>query len=657
MAVLRGIGILVIAGYVGARLVDGRRLFAGYDTPVIALGMGLGVCAHVVYALGLVQLYYEWLFRGATAIGAALVVLVIIRRWNVHVVERARELWRRLPRLRAWEFWCMLGIVTILLFAVGVLFVITATPTMLIDSYMYHLTVPKAYLGHHGIFAIPYNLCSNYPLMPQMLYVWVLSLMPRGIIVCKMVSLVYMILLVWLTYCLGRRFFSAAVGVVGMTIVMLTRDVGQFATTAHVDVQFAFYVCLGFYLWMVWALQSPEPRVLGLGSLAFGFALASKLPGIVYFIIGVLTLIVSVWIIDRLDRRKARRQSAADKDQAMAHGRLGDLRHQVGFLVIPAVLVGMLWWGKSAVVTGNPLYPFFTNSIPTKVEYRQMAQDFLAEDQVYARFAVPRTRPEWEEFGNYLLTYLRNVYYLEANRMVFFMCLALLLGIIGRFYGERTMVFLLVLSILAIGVFLRSPAWRFLIGLYPLIIILFWGSVEKSVRKRSAFALIAGVVILLSLKGFWTYSYSGRVGEDSLEVPPHGPMLGRKAIVAYYKREFSQYEWVEYVSTVMDKGDLLLVTENIRELPLLPVAIIPNPHMHSKDMLSFLAEDRGYGSEEIYAYLRGLGVTHILTRNALKGRLEEFQEQHLRLIHEHRGMRMFALRSSSKLQLENEGSF
>jgi hypothetical protein len=657
MAILWGICILIIASYVGARLVGGRRLFAHYDAPVIALGIGLGVCAHLVYVLGLAQLYYQCLFRGATIIGACLVILLIIKQPDVRIANRVREILERLPRVNTWTFWVMIGLVAILLFAVAVLFTITATPTMLIDSYMYHLTVPKAYLGHHGIFAIPYNLCSNYPLMPQMLYVWLLGLMPEGLMVCKTVSLVYIIMLGWLTYCVGRRFFTAAVGLVGMTIIMLTRDVGQFATTAHVDVQFAFYVCLGLYLFMVWALQKPEPRTLGLGSLAFGFALASKLPGAVYLVIGILTLIVSVWIINRLDQHEPQRESDEQKDEGIRRARLGDLRRQVVFLLAPAIVVGMLWWGKNAIVTGNPFYPFFTNSMPTRVEYKQMAQDFLAKDKVYARFTVPHTWQELKDFENYMLKYLRNVYYLEANRMVLFMCLALLLGIIGRFYRERTILWLLVLSAFSVGVFLRSPAWRFLIGLYPLIIVLFWASVQKLVRKQGVFALIAGIVVLLSLKGFWTYNYAGRVGEDSLEVPPHGPMLHRKAIVEYYEREFSHYEWVKFVSRIMGKGDVLLVTENIPELPLLPVAIIPNPHMHSKDMLEFLAEDREFTSEEIFAYLSKLGVTHILTGNRLDGRLAEFQAQHLELVRGHKGMRLFALRPLPKLQLENEGPF
>ena len=134
-------------------------------------------------------------------------------------------------------------------------------------------------------------------------------------------------------------------------------------------------------------------------------------------------------------------------------------------------------------------------------------------------------------------------------------------------------------------------------------------------------------------------------------------MLHRKAIVGYYEREFSRYEWVKYVSSIMGKGDVLLVTENIPELPLLPVAIIPNPHMHSKDMMEFLAEDREFGSEEIFAYLSELGVTHILTGKRLEGKLGEFQGRHLELVRGHKGMLLFALRPFPKLQLENEGPF
>ncbi len=649
MAILWGISILVIAGYIGARLVGGRRLFAHYDAPVVALGIGLGVCAHLVYLLGLVQLYYEWLFRAATIIATCLVVLIVVTRKRSSVMSHMREMWKGFPPAGTLAFWSMLGIVLVLLFIVGTLFAITSTPEMLIDSYMYHLTVPKAYLGHHGIFAISYNLCSNFPLMPQMLYIWVLGLMPNAIIKCKMASLAYAIMLGWLTYCLGRRFFSAAVGVVAMTLVMLTRDVGQFATTAHVDVQLAFYVCLGFYLFMVWALQKPERRVMGLGSAAFGFAIASTVHGVIFALMGILTLIFSVWVIGCLDRRKARTKSEVQKCSGVTRANLHDLRRQLAFLLVPALVIGMLWWGKSTIVTGNPLYPFFSHIIPTRVEYKQMAIDQFAKEPFYACFAVPLSLHEWKEFGNYIQKYLRNVYYLEANRMILFMSLALLLGILGRFYREQTIIFLLVLSAFAIPALLRSPSWRFLIGLYPLIIVLFWGSVQKWVKRKGLFALIAAIAIVLSLNGFWNYNYP--------KLKAHDFLPGREAITQYYKRELSHYEFVKFISNAMHKDDVLLVTENIPELPLLPAAIIPNPHMYSKDMLAFLAEDRGYGSEEIFAYLRKLGITHILTRNRLEGRLGEFRERHLELVREHKGMRLFALRSFPKLQLENEGPF
>jgi hypothetical protein len=649
MAVLWWLSILIIAGYVGWWVVGGRRLLAHYDAPVVALGIGLGVCAHLVYALGIAQLYYEWLLRAATISAACIIVLIALTRKRAGAVKLLRDIWRRVPRARTWAFWCMIPVVGILVYAIGMLFIITAVPTMLIDSYMYHLSVPKAYLGHHGIFAIPYNLCSNFPLMPQMLYTWVMGLMPNAIVECKMASLLYAIMLGWLTYCLGRRFFSAAVGVTGITLIMLMRDVGQFATTAHVDLEMAFYVCLGYYLFMVWALHKPERRVLGLGSLAFGFAIAANVPGAIYFVMGIATLVVSVGVIRFLGRREATRRSEGQNPTIATHAHLNDLRRQLAFLLIPALVVGMLWWGKNVIVTGNPLYPFFSESIPTTVEYRQMALDQFAKEQFYTRFAVPLTLHDWKEFGNYLLVYLRNVYYLEANRMILFMSLALLLGIAGRFYHDRATIFLLILSAFGIPVLLRSPAWRFLIGLYPLILILFWGSVQKWVKRNGLFALIAALVIVLSLKGFWNYNYP--------RLKAHGIVLSREAITEYYERELPHYDFVEFISNALHKDDVLLVTENIPELPLLPVAIIPNPHMYSKDMLESLAEDRQFTSNEIFAYLRRLGVTHILTRNPLEGKLEEFKKQHLDLIYQYKGIRLFALLPYQKLQLENQSPF
>jgi hypothetical protein len=229
------------------------------------------------------------------------------------------------------------------------------------------------------------------------------------------------------------------------------------------------------------------------------------------------------------------------------------------------------------------------------------------------------------------------------------MSLALLLGIAGRFYHDRATIFLLILSAFGIPVLLRSPAWRFLIGLYPLILILFWGSVQKWVKRNGLFALIAALVIVLSLKGFWNYNYP--------RLKAHGIVLSREAITEYYERELPHYDFVEFISNALHKDDVLLVTENIPELPLLPVAIIPNPHMYSKDMLESLAEDRQFTSNEIFAYLRRLGVTHILTRNPLEGKLEEFKKQHLDLIYQYKGIRLFALLPYQKLQLENQSPF
>ena len=192
------------------------------------------------------------------------------------------------------------------------------------DSLSYHLAAPKRYLQEGRIYYIPDDHHSNFPFTLNMLYLWMLSL--GSVSGAKLCHWLCGVLLTLSVYTCGTRHFSKAVGQVAAVMVATTPILLWESTTAYIDLALALFSFLSFYA----VLNAyKEPRWLVISAVLMGLALGTKSTALAFWAMGVLGLLAM-----RLPFRLV-----------------------VAWAGI-ALAVGLPWYLKTFLYTGDPVYPF-----------------------------------------------------------------------------------------------------------------------------------------------------------------------------------------------------------------------------------------------------------------------------------------------------------
>jgi hypothetical protein len=335
MSLLVGIGsfllLAALALGIGAFFLRRVAFYDALERVVFALPLGLGAIGLFVLALGLLRLARPAaLWGGVLAVGVPLAFLGF-RAWPRTVRPPATET-GLLGVLIAAGFG-LLGVASL----VGAL-----APPSQWDELAYHLAVPKTFLHAGRIFYIPYDHHSNFPFLIQMLYL--LQLAAGSATGAKLVHWLCGVLLVLSAATFCRRHFGDAgkgAGVVAAALVAGSPLVVWESTTAYIDLGSALFTWLGFSA-LVNAAQAPRDgasvRWLVVSAAAMGFALGTKATVLGFWGLCLLGLLGWNFL---LERRWAKET----------------IPHAVLWVGISLAL-GAAWYVKTALYTGNPVYPF-----------------------------------------------------------------------------------------------------------------------------------------------------------------------------------------------------------------------------------------------------------------------------------------------------------
>ncbi len=320
-----------------AAAAAGRTLLAwlGFhaETPrlertLIGFALGLGLLAAFLLALGLCG----GLYRPLGLVPPAL-LLAIGGRQHLEMAADGRE-WLKTIRLTGGG-WAL----TILFFAFGLVSLIGcfAPPTELEwDSIAYHLADPKMYLQAHRILYIPWEDHSNFGFTAEMWYLY--GLLVAGFPLAKLFHFACGVGTCVAVYALGARQLSPAAGKFSALLLASTPIVFWEAGTAYVDLATAFFTTLTL-LALGQGMTLRDPRWLRLSAVLMGLTLSTKATAL--GTLGLLALGLLVWRLHGLQEAPV----AAVKSVVLW-----------GLL---ALVVGSPWLVKSAILTGNPVYPFF----------------------------------------------------------------------------------------------------------------------------------------------------------------------------------------------------------------------------------------------------------------------------------------------------------
>lgn len=335
-----------IAASAGRTLLLFRRRVAaipaemsGLEAFVYASALGLGVAAYGVFALGMIGLLSFWpvtlWWIGLAGLG--------IPGMRLYVSELAGWFARRRSATSPGASGPLTGRIvlwaaSLTLACLGILALLAcfrAPGAIEWDVISYHLADPKVFLQQHRITSLPTEHHSNFPFTMEMLFT--VGLLYDGYALANLFHFLTALLTALALIACCRRFFAPPVGLLAALVFVSTPIVLWESSVAYLDLGLALYVTLAVFA----ALTAAEPGEtnapfwMGLTGVLTGFALGVKYLALVPF------ALLGLWfLLRRLPLR--------------------------GLLLYAALAlaVGAPWYGKSLVLTGNPVYPYFYTLFP-----------------------------------------------------------------------------------------------------------------------------------------------------------------------------------------------------------------------------------------------------------------------------------------------------
>ena len=209
---------------------EGERL-------VWATGVGLGVVAFGVLALGLVGWLAPW------AIAVWLALLTVVSLPDALAVGRTLRRAEDLPRPgRA------LRIYLIGMFLVTAL--LALAPPLDWDSLFYHLTLPKLYLAQGRIAPVTDVPHQYFPGLVEMLYLGAMAL--KGDVAAKLLHLAFLPLSAGMVYLVARRHFCERCGWRAVAVYASMPMVFLLGSWAYNDLALATYQLAALYAFLNW---------------------------------------------------------------------------------------------------------------------------------------------------------------------------------------------------------------------------------------------------------------------------------------------------------------------------------------------------------------------------------------------------------------------
>ena len=654
MASLAAIGIflplVVICFGVGARALRRLRLTCSgiAEEAVFAVPVGMGIVAYLLLALGLV---------GLLRLAPVLILLAVLAVFGGRdsgrlIVAAARWLYRRQPeegdratalpctetqagasscptrrpqgepennRHRAAPAALAVGAFLLVMGALTLLGALTPSGQNDWDALSYHLAAPKIYLQHGRIIYLPWMSHSNFPFTAEMLYA--LGLMLEGQRLAKLFDWLAGLLMIATAMQLGagKRSGATVAAILAATPILIWE-----ATTAGNDLAIALYTVLALLALARWA-ETDHRGWLWASGIACGFALGMRPTALValVFLCGS-----AAWQVRRRWRRPWRSALGA-----------------AGVVALIACVIGSPWYVKSAVWTGNPVYPFLYGIFDGKFWSAEAARLYRVEQLSFG-------------MGHGIGAFLLYPWNLTAHPQRFFnfpekplayisiapLYLALIPLLLLAAKPHRITRFLLgFMAVFSVGWFLLSQHIRYFIPVLPAVAVLAAEGALAARTTRALRLLVAGLVGVVGVVA---------AGIALLLVGPGAPAaIGIESDQAYLARALDIYPAIRYINTALPRDAKVVTLGETRGFYLDREYIWGDPGQHT-----LFAYDRYRTPAELVDAYAERGFTHVLMGlgflrglEARSGRLgelfvEAIHTGRLQLLYEDRRSAVFAIR-------------
>ena len=220
--------------------------------------------------------------------------------------------------------------------------ILASVPPVSKDALVHHLTVPKMYLRHGGIYEIPSMVFSYYPMNLDLLYL--IPLYFGNDIIPKLIHFSFALLTAWLIFGYLKRRINAIYALLGVIFFLSIPIIVKLSITVYVDLGLIFFSTASLLLLLRWIENGFPLKLLMQSAFFCGLALGTKYNGLIALFI--LTLFVP-FLYSRYP-------------QGEKHDFLKAAGYGILFLFV-ALLFFSPWMIRDYLWTNNPIFPLYDN--------------------------------------------------------------------------------------------------------------------------------------------------------------------------------------------------------------------------------------------------------------------------------------------------------
>lgn len=531
--------MLVVAFSLGRLLLRRIQFDSLAERVGFTLTAGFGVCALLLFALGLVGLLYEKVILGLTVAGslAGLVQLALSRQLDL------RKGWRRWREMSSLQTAAMIILVSLLLGYWSLLLITTQYPSIHWDATSHHLPLARAFLSEHRIVAL---MGIPHPVMPalnHMLFAWGLAL--KDEILAQMVEHTFLMLTALGLYAWGKRLGSRLFGLAVAAFWLANPLILWLGESAYVDISLVCFIFFGVYALRLF-YDSRQPRWWLLAMMLLGMAAGVKLPGLFFIITGGG---LGLWML--LRQRLSRKLITASDSQLGLEPSPGESSPFTFKSFVQGNVIALFfllpWYIHIYHHTGNPIWPTFPQwsqgiwGAPAVVENTNNWLKNAAEPRTLTNFLLLPI--DWLRYP--------SRFYAESHLTLFPLIVAWPISWLFALWNRSIRWWVLWALSFTLYWFMFPHQLRYWLPSLPFAALALYESMGWILEKLTRSALIKGGVWVTLM--FATFFYEGRLlwGEIKSKQWPPVTAATRENFVA----RLSGYQAVKYINRQFEPGD------------------------------------------------------------------------------------------------------
>jgi len=552
---------------------------------VYSTAAGLGILAYAVLAVGLL---------GCLRLPVVIVILCLMvlayltRRGKVLNLVSSGADDERPGKWRAagWAAGLFLGVIA----ALSLLEALSPPGGADWDGLSYHLAVPKIYLRAARVYYLGWMSHSNFPFTWEMLYA--VGLMLQGARLAKLFHWLAGALTAAGAYFVARQVAGRRAGLLAACCFAAIPLAGWEATVAGNDLAAALYTLLALGAFARWHACRDRGWLWLCGALA-GLAAGSKMTALAL----IAFLAVAVLI-----------ESASGKR----------LRQTVQIAAI-ALVIASPWYLKSAVWTGNPVYPFFYEVFGGKYWSAEAAAQYRQEQVSFGMARGPGALAllPWNltMHGNMFSNWPKRAFTV-ATQTLGPLLLALVPMLWLRRLNRDEKVLLAYCAFALAGWFWMSQHIRYVLPTAAILCVL--AGVGARNATRAGIGMVVGTAYLAA--GVWAVLVLAVGAFGSFPAA-----LGLETEDHYLARTLDEYPAVRMVNSLPADAKVIMYGETRG-------FYLDRDYMWGNHHHEMLRYERMADARQLIGEYRSMGVTHALLTEAFLSAVRTGQEPLSRLL-------------------------